>query len=537
MHTDSATSHEPASETPQPEDTYGTGTDSDTDITAPLEVGPSSSDGAVHEVLRQLPRRGLYAQYFSVGLVCGALPGTLYGYFMGYLDVESHVYATAVQVVSLPWSFKFLYGMVNDCLPIAGSHRKAYMVIGWTLCTLSLVALAQAEEPEQGQRSAAGTIAVKMAIAAVGYMMADVAADALVVQYAKTEHIDVRGTLQANVYLARTIGSIAAALLIGLCLNGREYNGTFDWTLTFRQVCALLALQSAAMVPISWVYITEPESEPRLTPRAYLRLCYEALQSRAMFCVAIYSISHGVIGGISTTSAPNVTKVWAGVHTLQAQMFAVLAMAIFAVGLVLVKKYLLQTNWRHVIAGTTVLLTVVDAFFVYCTIYDIVRDQYFYLGESAVVMVPAAAKFLVTSFVVVELAEDGQEGMVYGLLTTLHNLGGPIARGLSNTLYGVAFDGLSDAVNYKKDTASFRDTVAYSYAVAYGCGLSALLLLYYLPSQKAQTHAWKELPRKTWYARTTVVVLVVSWTYALAASALAMHPSTSCLKVAGGSGC
>jgi hypothetical protein len=104
-------------------------------------------------------------------------------------------------------------------------------------------------------------------------------------------------------------------------------------------------------------------------------------------------------------------------------------------------------------------------------------------------------------------------------------------------LYGVAFDGLSDAANYKKDTASFRDTVAYSYAVAYGCGLAALLLLYYLPSQKAEAHAWTEMPRKTWYARATVAVLVVSWTYALAASALAMHPSTNCLRIAGGSGC
>jgi hypothetical protein len=45
------------------------------------------------------------------------------------------------------------------------------------------------------------------------------------------------------------------------------------------------------------------------------------------------------------------------------------------------------------------------------------------------------------------------------------------------------------------------------------------------------------MPRKTWYARATVAVLVVSWTYALAASALAMHPSTNCLRIAGGSGC
>jgi len=522
------------------EGTYETGTDSDTAITKALEVGPSSSaesDGAVHEVHRAPTLRGLYTQYFAVGVVCSALPGTMYGFFMGYLDVESHVYATAIQVVSLPWSFKFLYGMVNDCIPIAGSHRKAYMVLGWAICALSLAALAHADEPEQGERAAAGAVAAKMSLAAIGYIMSDVAADGLVVQCAKKEHIDVRGTLQSNVYLMRTFGSIVAALLVGLCMNGRQYNGTFSWSLTFPQVCGLLALLSAAMVPVSWICISEPAPGAHKTVMAYIELCYNALQSRGMFCVAIYSISHGVVGGVSTTAAPNVTKVWAGVHTLQAQLFTVLAMAIFAAGIVLVKRYLLHTNWRYVISGTTVLLTAIDAVFTYCTIYDIVRNQYFYLGESAIVMVPAAAKFLVTSFVVVELAGDGQEGMVYGLLTTLHNLGGPIARGLSNTVYGLAFDGLTDASNYAKDTSAFRNTVAHSYTLGYSLGLISLLLLYYLPSQKAQAHQWMALPKKVWYARTIVATLFVAWTYAVAASVLAMVPSTNCLKVVGGSGC
>lgn len=532
--------YEPDPEGSALESSYETGSDSDADSTEAIEPGPNSTgDGkwTVHEVQRGPTLRGLYAQYFAVGLVCGALPGTMYGYFLGYLEVESHVYATAVQVVSMPWSFKFVYGMVNDCLPIAGSHRRAYMVLGWAICALSLAALAHADEPEQGESTAAGTVAAMMSMAATGYMMADVAADSLVVQCAKMEHIDVRGTLQSNVYLVRTCGSIAAALLVGLGMNGRQYNGTFDWSLTFHQVCGLLALQSAAMVPVSWLCITEPAHGAQRSIGEYLRLCYTALQSQGMFFVAIYSITHGVLGGISTTAAPNVTKLWAGVHTLQAQSFTVLAMVIFAAGLVLVKRYLLHTNWRYVIAGTTVMLTIMDAVFVYFTVYDIVRNQYFYLGESAIVMVPAAAKFLVTSFVVVELAEDGQEGMVYGLLTTLHNLGAPIARGLSNTVYGLAYDGLTDANNFKQDTSAFRDTVASSYALGYGCGLAALLLLYYLPSQKVQTHQWKTLPKRKWYATSIVAILALAWTYALTASVLAMVPSTSCLKAVGGSGC
>jgi len=216
----------------------------------------------------------------------------------------------------------------------------------------------------------------------------------------------------------------------------------------------------------------------------------------------------------------------------------VLAMCIFALGLYMVKKCLLDANWRYVIAITTVLLTAIDAFFVYCTIYNVVRNQYFYLGESAIVMVPAAAKFLVTCFVVVEMAPSGMEGMVYGILTTLHNLGGPIGRGISNALYGLAFSGLSEAHNYTTDSDGFRDSVAISYGIGYACGIVGLGLLYFLPAQKAQAQQWiRDWPKRVGYARATVALLLVSWVFAISSNMLAMFPSTSCMRVVGGSGC
>ena len=44
------------------------------------------------------------------------------------------------------------------------------------------------------------------------------------------------------------------------------------------------------------------------------------------------------------------------------------------------------------------------------------------------VEIPAAANFVVGTFVIVEMADSGNEGLVYGLLTTAANLGGPFAR-------------------------------------------------------------------------------------------------------------
>jgi hypothetical protein len=494
--------------------------------------------GAVIEEQEIPPLTGLYAQYFAVGLVYGALPGTLYGFFMGYLDVESHVYATAIEVVSLPWSFKFLYGAMNDCAPLGGSHRRSYMVLGWTLCAVALLALATTETPAAGDKDVAGTFAAKMALAAVGYVMADVAADGLVVQFAKMEPTRIRGTIQSNVYLVRTIGSIGAALLVGLGMNGKEYNGTFEHTLTFGQICFILAIPSTLMAAVSWVWIEEPPAQAATTGREYMRGCFKMLRSKAMYYVVVYSIAHGTLGSISTTAGPNVTKIWAGVHTLQAQLFGVLAMLIFAIGLYAVKRHFLNASWRLVIAVTTILITSVDAFFVYCTIYDVVRNQYFYLGEAAVVMVPAAARFMVTTFVVVEMAPDGKEGITYGLLTTLHNLGSPVARGISNALFGTAFSGLSNANNYVEDTPDFRNQVALSYGVCYLCSFVALGLLMYLPNQKAQAQERIEhWPKCKKYARNTIAIVAIAWTYAIVTNAMAMFPSTSCMPIIGGSGC
>ena len=229
---------------------------------------------------------------------------------------------------------------------------------------------------------------------------------------------------------------------------------------------------------------------------------------------------------------------WAGVQNLQAQLSDVIGMSVFAGGLTLVKKYLLNYSWRKTIAYSTLFLGVVDSAFVFCTIYDVVRNQYFFLGEDIIVMVPAAARFVVTTFLVVEMAPEGKEGVTYGMLTTLSNLGGPISRAVSNLVFGTQFEGLSEAKHFQADTPAFRDEVALSYAVSYACGVLALAFLYFLPDQKVETLQ----RRRTWpsskvYAQATLVLTGTLWVFAIVANVLVMFPSTSCLKILGGSGC
>ena len=187
---------------------------------------------------------GYLMQYFTVGLIYGGLPATAYGYFLGYLNVPGYVYSTVRVVTLLPWSFKFLLGLINDTCPIGGYRRKPYMVFGWALCAGMLVLLWQTALPDpywclsevdgsqvldascetdadcaQGDchdelcvcnvdaQELGGSFALLMMVAATGYVIADVAADGLTVELARREPVSRRGRTQTTACLQRESNS------------------------------------------------------------------------------------------------------------------------------------------------------------------------------------------------------------------------------------------------------------------------------------------------------------------------------------------
>ena len=392
---------------------------------AEVEEGALSAGGAIDVFARH--RLGYLGQYFAVGLIYGGLPATVYGVFIGYLNVPAYVYTTVFVVITMPWSFKFVFGAMNDCFPIRGYRRKPYMCLGWCVCAFMLLVIAStplpppywcrdadgryvttrdapgggkaaAEPCNREAASAGGRYALLMMGAALGYVVADVAADGLTVQYGRREGAAARGQTQSMAYLVRTLGQVGSSLLVGFGMNGREYNGTFRRGLSFNAVCMLLALPAAAMVPISWLYIDEPAGKaPPAALREYLNRAHRFLSSRAVFHVVMYNFCSSAISSISTTAGGAVKNYWAGVQNLQNQLFSIFGSLLFAYGLWLVRSRFLAVSWRGMLLTTTLLLNLIDMPFAFCTIFGVVRNQYFYLGETVLVEVPAANPILTLS--------------------------------------------------------------------------------------------------------------------------------------------
>ena len=257
-----------------------------------------------------------------------------------------------------------------------------------------------------------------------------------------------------------------------------------------------------------------------------------------MFYVVCFQFLSAGVLSISTPATGEVKQHWAGVKNLPAQLFGVAGYGLFIAGLSLVRSRLLGVDWRLILLVSQASLQLIDMPFAFCTIFDVVRNQYFYLGETFLIEIPDGANFIVSTYVIVEMAENGNEGLVYGLLTTTYNLGAPLGRAVGNQLYALFSPPLDDAQNYVDDTLAFRNTVAASYALSYGFAFLSLVSLLLLPSQKAEAQRRKKhWPRHPRYAAAIITMVGLALIYALLVNFLSMFEATACLRFAGGQGC
>ncbi|KAH9103824.1 hypothetical protein AeMF1_019936 [Aphanomyces euteiches] len=198
---------------------------------------------------------GLLSQYAGVGIMMGFFDVLVWPIFQNYLHMEGYQIASYSALINIGWSSKIFFSVLADCFPIRGYHRRPYMVLGWIICAVSCLIVATTKFPApyysshelfdmpRGQYTRAdiarlnldapntGGFFILMCLAAcLGYVMATVAADGMVVQYAQREPASIRGRTQTAMYITRDAYSILPMLLVGFCMSDYKYGGDFTWS-------------------------------------------------------------------------------------------------------------------------------------------------------------------------------------------------------------------------------------------------------------------------------------------------------------------
>ncbi|KDO27629.1 hypothetical protein SPRG_06899 [Saprolegnia parasitica CBS 223.65] len=498
-----------------------------------LEGGALRDGGAL--VYSSLEVLALIYQYAMVGIVYGGFGVMKYPILTGYFGLETNVLNSANALLNLGWSLKFVFGMLNDCFPIFGYQRKPYMLVGWGLTAVLLVVTAIRPAGEANSQVDGATFALLCTCTGFCYVMADVAQDGLMLAYAQREPLAVRGRLQSYIYGTRFVFSAIISAICGFCLNSKQFAGQFDWDIGVNGYFWILAVPAVINIPIVWFCIKDTKTEA-VQFSVYFNQLWTLVQKRAVWQVLIFNfVFNFFTTSILSTASSYVMLYWAGVESLNYSIISVVGNLLFAVVLYVTGTYGTHWNWRYVLVSTVLVANVIDSICQFCTIYDVVRYQWFYLGVPLLEQIPLGINFVVGTYVIVELAELGNEGVMYGLLTTVSNLPGTFGTLVSNVICAqLAF---SKAL-IEEDAPATRDAVAQSYYIQYGSMVLGCLAVVLLPSQKAAVAELKKnggsQPR---IAAFIFFTLFTTLCVAITGSLSSMYESTNCLMLAGGGGC
>ncbi|EQC36065.1 hypothetical protein SDRG_06800 [Saprolegnia diclina VS20] len=341
--------------------------------------------------------------------------------------------------------------------------------------------------------------------------------------------------MQSLVYTTRTVCTTISTAIAGFCMNSPRFAGSYSWDFGVHTMYIILCIPCVVMIPVTVLFIKDHKHQAAPFSE-YLAQVWQLVQKRAMWQIMLFNFFYNLLGGgFSSTAAPYVQLHWAKVQNLNSQIMTIVSNLIFACIVASIGRWGTNWNWRIVIVSTTLSTACIDAIVQYCTIFDVLRSQWFYLGVPLAEQLPQGVLFIVTTFMIVELAGIGNEGMIYGLLTTVTNLPAAVGPVLSNLIYR-NFDVDEDAII--SDTKHVRNQVAYTYVIYYSCFVLACATSIFLPKQKAQLHELQRNGGRFPIIGGGVLVFCLSMlVYSITCSILSMFESTSCLMIAGGNGC
>ncbi|KAH9149354.1 hypothetical protein AeRB84_007560, partial [Aphanomyces euteiches] len=502
---------------------------------------------------------GMLVHMAALGTIYSTISGVIYSVLNNYLHMSATLVATTTALVAFPRALRIFTGMLSDTVPICGYRRRPYMLLGWSLVFVACLIMAvipigdpyyrdatiakinpskltpeqlatiDMDAPQRGIK-----LMVLMMIANFGSVIAVSGYNGALIDLSQQEPEAFRGRAMGESMVAYQFFAIISAFFTGLGLNSPSYGGTFTWTVGFNGVMGFCAGMAAITLPFTWFCIQEDRVLTKPTISVF-KFVYELLQRRLIYRYITFRFFYNVFSLFSVTSSSAIQSTWAGVEPVNNGIAAMLAAAVNMLGTYLIQRFGLHWNWRMVIILAQILVVCIDIVPTMLTIWNVVRNQWFWLGVPLLDEIPTAAMDFVGALFLFEVDAPGFEATLFGLSTSSQRVGIPFATVLTKTVNSFLD---VERTFIEKDDFHVRSQVTIAYAIAYSVNIFAIVFVVLLPRQKDQLH---ELQRQgqTSKIRGTLLLIVLlfalSWT--LMTNILSLFSSTKCLRIAGGTGC
>ena len=424
--------------------------------------------------------------YFASGAVQNSTYSLLYGVLMGVMAVRGYVYVTARALVMAPWILRCVFGMLSDCVPVAGYRRKSYCVLGWLLVLLAMLGMRfMFTEPDTNRYCSDAThgglgdyrvemgvcnpdagrdawlFVILVALSMLGLTIADSASDGLIMECAQSwECAFKKGRVLSTSMVLRMLGGASGSLFTAGCFNGRRHLGFFDWELSLDSISVIVGcIASGCMV--AWVLFSPVENQMLHQP-GLCSGCKPATHERLMamsssvwgnirhhigriaqhLCTSPYRrfVWFQILATTMTWAVPpshDMIKVhWVHVQQMQEQVTDVVTLTVFSLSLSFFRTQLLEASKQNVVMLAAMIGSVGNLCIMLFTICDATRSQYFYLSQDIFLQLPRAVNYFVCTLVCSTLLPTVEiAGFAYGVIGSLHSLAPVFARALFNPVY------------------------------------------------------------------------------------------------------
>jgi len=419
-------------------------------------IFPPTTPRAVQ--LFRLENIAVPACYLLVGLLQG-LSGPFTNVYPLDLNASEAQQATISSLKSLPSTFKLVFGFISDNFPMMGYRRKSYMLLGWFVTSLSMLALLFFSDlsKEAMERNNSGDIedyadqrvqfanakdlsttsfgtpptipflSFSLLLFGTGFWLADVMGDSIVAEKAKLEPEFSRGHLQSTCYACRFFGLMIAAPCSTVIYS----------TYGPKAVVVLMAALPASIVPLIYV-LKETKNVPVASTNEQCAEIYQTVCSRAVWQPMGFVYLYNVLQ-VGNAAWKQFLKTVLGFTSNQLNALLIAAYVLLWLGIMAYKKFFINWSWRSVYVTTTLLNGIFSALQILLIkgITFGLSPFIFALGDDAFADFIGGIQFLPTTIMMVHLCPSGSEGASYAMFTTMSNSAYTLASAFSTLLLGV----------------------------------------------------------------------------------------------------
>lgn len=480
---------------------------------------------------------GLVAATFSSTFATECLTNMIQPMLAMNFGLSPAELAASQRLTSLPTLLSFFFGMLSDCYPILGLRRKGYMLLGLATTVVSfflIAALTSYAQRAQSSSPNATLIALIIAFAALamtGNVLMYVSVHTRVAELSQREPLGLRGSIQATYLVFRCIVYIVA----DACLYAVNASG--DATSTpYSTALIVFGFVIALPVPLIIKHWEEKCYSLSTPMKTRGQILWKVLQQKAVWTVVIFQCFFTLFLFIKFSGPSAVVSVWAGAST--DNVFVQQFMYYFTTILTVLawRYYFMNRPWRQFYAACPILLIIPQLIVAGLVTMDILRDRYFFHFMSIFTSISAAIGWIGSVVPLTEIIQEGSEGAMVGLMLSLYFLVNMFVQTNSVGL----FEGSNfyDPAEVAADTPQARMDVFTALLLNYGINAVGFVGLYFLPRQKLDTQQLRSYGGYTKCASAAVVTFSAAmFLYSLTITVMTFIPATSCIRIAGGTGC